>query len=87
MENGNKDLNESEKKKSQVLTHLDPTENGVSESLCSTFIKKKNVLVMGEFLNPYQSKRNAMIILVNSESGDIVGWSRMSKVSNSKGED
>ena len=60
----------------QVMTHRDTSKEGAKEYSCSTFIRKKNVLVKGERKNLHEDKRNAMILLFDTESGDILGGSR-----------
>ena len=66
-------------KNGKVITHQDTSKEGVSEYRCSTFIKKKNFIVKGKCNNKHEDKRNAMILLFDSESGDIVGKSRVRK--------
>ena len=63
-------------KKAKVITHRDTWFREVTHYYCSTFIKKKNVLVKGEYRNKHSDKRNAMILLFDGESGDIIGKSR-----------
>ena len=64
-------------KNGKVITHRDTSFSGVSHYHCSTFIKKKNVLVKGEWNNGYGKKRNAMILLFDCESGNFIGKSNM----------
>ena len=73
MENNIKNLVKIDNKNGQVLTHQDTAKEGVSWYQCSTFIRNKNVLVKGEAWKKYEVKRNAMIVLFDGESGDIVG--------------
>lgn len=57
----------------KVLTHRDTSKEGVTEYYCSTFIKKKKVLVKGEDENEQSDKRNAMILLFDCKTGNIIG--------------
>ena len=64
-------------KNGKVLTYRDTSFRGVSGFFCSTFIKKKNVLVKGEYINKYKHEKNAMILLFECDTGEIIGKSRM----------
>ena len=77
MQNNIQGLIKPVKKNGKVLTHQDTSKEGVTEYRCSTFIKKKNVLVKGEYENKHKDKRNAIIVLIDSDSGNIVGKSRL----------
>ena len=63
-------------KNGKVLTHRDSSKEGVSRYYCFTFIKKKNVIVKGEYDNN-KNKRTSLILLFNSKSGKIIGESSM----------
>ena len=65
------------KKKGKTITHQDTSIRRVSNYRCSTFIKKKNIIVKGEYINKYRGKRNAMILLFDLESGNLKGESRV----------
>ena len=64
-------------KNEKVLTHQDTSKEEVSKYHCSTFIKSKNVLVKGESSNKHKDKRNALIVLFYSNTGEIIGESRV----------
>ena len=49
--------------------------NGVKHTRCSTFIKKKQLLVKGECDNPKFQKRNAMIVFFDPSTGEFKGKS------------
>ena len=66
-------------KNGKMLTHQDTLKEGVRHYYCSTFVKNKNVLVKGEYMNKHKDKRNAMILLFDCESGDIIGKLGVSK--------
>ena len=56
-----------------LKTHQDTLKEGVTQHWCSTFIKNKNVLIKGEFDNQHKDKRNAIIVLFDCESGNLIG--------------
>ena len=64
-------------KHGKVLTHRDTSKERVTQYWCSTFIKNKNILIKGEWDNKHQKKRNAMIILFDCGTGNIIGESWM----------
>ena len=61
----------------KVLTHRDTSKEGVNQYQCSTFIKKKNILVKGEYEKIFEYKRNAMILSIDGDTGNIIGESRV----------
>ena len=61
------------REKRNALTHQDNSTWGPREYHCSTFIKKRNLLVKGEYDNPNLSIRRALIILSNPDSGELKG--------------
>ena len=75
MKNNIYNLVKPAEKNGQVFTHRDPAKDEVTQYSCSTFIRKKNILVKGEYDNKHKKERNAMIILFDTESGEIVGGS------------
>ena len=77
MQNKIEDLVKLVEKNGKVLTHRDISFRKVSEYRCSTFIKNKNVLVKGESNNKHTEMRNAMIVLLDSDTCDIIGESRI----------
>ena len=62
-------------KKGQVLTYQDTSFIKVTQYCCSTFINK-NVLVKGEWGNNNSKNRNAMIVLFDCDTGQIIGESK-----------
>ena len=68
-------------KNGKLLTYRDTSKEGVIEYYCSTFIKKKNVLVKGDYWNKNSAKRNAKIVLFNGQTEEIIGESRLSRKS------
>ena len=62
------------RKQNKVVTHQDKTkESQVEHYGSSCFIKLKNVFVKGEMNNPNADKRNAMILLFNKTTHQIIG--------------
>ena len=77
MQNKIEDLVKLVEKNGKVMAHQDISFRKVSEYRCSTFIKNKNVLVKGESNNKHTEMRNAMIVLLDSDTCDIIGESRI----------
>ena len=77
MQNNIEDIVKPVEKNGKVMTHRDTSKKGVSKYRCSTFIKEKNVLVKGECNNEHWIKRNAMILLFDCNTGNIIGKSRV----------
>lgn len=75
MQNNIEDFVNPVKKNGKFLTHTDFSKDRVKDYRCSTFKKKKNLLVKGEEGSKDYDKRNAMILLFDCESGNIVGES------------
>lgn len=67
-------------KNGKVLTLQDTSEEGPTWYNCSTFIEKKKVLVRGECKKDDTYNRNAMIVLFDAESGEVLGWPRLNKL-------
>ena len=87
MQSNINDLVKPVEKNGQVLTHQDTSYLGVNGYRCSTFIKNKNVLVKGEMWNQHKENRNAMILLLDGNTGKIIGKSRVSMEANQKVEE
>lgn len=61
-------------KNGTTLTHRDfTTDTGVREFHCSAFYRKKSLLLKGECSKPVSQDRNALIVLIDIESGRVVG--------------
>ena len=59
-----------------LVTHQDKDQtNGLEHTSCSTFIKKRQLLVKGEWRNSKSKERNAMIVLIDPKTGDFKGES------------
>ena len=57
-----------------LVTHQETDKSiGLKHTYCSTFIKKRNLLVKGECDNPKSSQRNAMIVLYDPKTGQFKG--------------
>ena len=78
MEKNTNGLVKPVEKNGKVLTHRDTSIMGVSQYYSSTFIRNKNVLVKGEHSNIHSHKRNAMIILLDGQTEEIISESSMS---------
>ena len=48
---------------------------GVKDYFCSTHIKKKKMLVRGELNNPKSGERKAVIVFLDSKTGEVRGTS------------
>ena len=46
---------------------------GVQHYYCSTHIRKKNMLVRGEYSNPKSGARKALIVFLDSKTGEVKG--------------
>lgn len=60
----------------KVFSYKDTTFGEEKEYDCSTYIEEKNILVKGERGNKNEDQRSAMIVLIDCESGGIIGGSR-----------
>ena len=74
-------------KNGKVFTHQDTSSRGVSQYHCSTFIKNQNILVKGEYDNKHVKRRNAMILLIDCDNGNIIGESSILKLAKQKVEE
>lgn len=57
----------------KVLSYQDTSEDSVAHYFCSTFIKKKNLLLKGEWRNEHHSNRNALVVLFDADTGKVRG--------------
>ena len=73
MGNNTNGIVKPQEKNGKALTYRNTFFRGVSEFFCSTFIKNKNVLVKGEYKNGHKDKRNALILLMDCDSQNIIG--------------
>lgn len=63
----------------KVTNHIEQNNDGLIDYKCSTFINN-NLLIKGEGFNKHDKKKNAMIVLIDPESGYIMGKSKLYEV-------
>ena len=63
----------------KLLTHQETNPNiGVTHTWCSTFIKKKKILVKGEYANSKSGHRKAVIKILDPATNKVKGRSFLS---------